>query len=248
MGSELSTPVAPPFPIALAWRRAGLGAEMFIGHYGPAFGAKAAVRRVPLWIFFLAVQFMDIVWSGLVLLGVEKVRIVPGFTEGSPLDLFYMPFTHSLDDAVVLSAAFGAVACLFFRGQRKTVFIACALAVFSHWILDVVVHVRDMPLYGDSLKIGLGLWRWIWISLPLELIVLAMGAWLYARFVPARRHGNVWLWIFVAALAALEIYSAFGPLPVSPQAECRTALLVYGALTVLAGFVDLSRARAIYSR
>ena len=215
---------------------------MFIGHYGPAFGAKAAVRRVPLWVYFVGVQWMDVVWSTLVLLGVEKVKVVPGFTQGSPLDLYYMPYTHSLDGALILSAIFGAAVCAFFRQQRIAVFFVCAAAVFSHWILDVVVHMPDMPLFDNSMKIGFGLWRWLWISLPLELIVLAAGAWLYARYVPARKGGNVWLGIFVLVLAAVEIYAAFGPMPASPQAVAQTALLAYGACAVLAGIVDLTRA------
>ena len=41
-----------------------------------------------------SVQLVDIAWSILVLLGIEKLRIVPGFTATNPLDLYYMPFTH----------------------------------------------------------------------------------------------------------------------------------------------------------
>lgn len=216
---------------------------MFIGHYGPAFGAKVAVKRVPLWVYFMAVQFMDVVWSVLVLCGIEKVRIVPGLMPGSPLDLYYMPYTHSLAGALALSILFGAVVMLFFREQRGGVFLACAAAVFSHWILDLVVHRPDLWIY-DDVKVGFGLWRWLWISLPLELIVLAVGAWLYARYVPARRGGNIWLWVFVALLAAVEVYGAFGVAPPTPQAEAETALFAYGTIALVAALVDLSRAKA----
>ena len=215
---------------------------MFIGHYGPAFGAKAAVQRVPLWIYFIAVQWLDVIWSSLVLLGIEKVRIVPGFTQGSALDLYFMPYTHGLIGAIVLSFIFGGGVSMFFRQQKLAVFAATALAVFSHWILDLVVHMPDLWIWGD-LKVGFGLWRWVWISLPLELLSLFIGAWFYARFVPARGRGNLWLWLFVAAMAAVELYGVFGPAPASPQAEAQTALLAYGALAFLAGLVDLSRAK-----
>ena len=215
---------------------------MFIGHYWPAFGAKAAVQRVPLWIYFIAVQWLDVIWSSLVLLGIEKVRIVPGFTQGSALDLYFMPYTHGLIGAIVLSFIFGGVVSMFFRQQKLAVFAATALAVFSHWILDLVVHMPDLWIWGD-LKVGFGLWRWVWISLPLELLSLFIGAWFYARFVPARGRGNLWLWLFVAAMAAVELYGVFGPAPASPQAEAQTALLAYGALAFLAGLVDLSRAK-----
>jgi hypothetical protein len=215
---------------------------MFIGHYGPAFAGKAAGPRIPLWVLFVAVQFMDVIWAILVLLGIEKARIVPGLMQGSALDLYYMPYTHGLFGALVLSVLFGAAVALFFRERRGLVFLVCAAAVFSHWILDLIVHRPDLWIY-DGVKLGFGLWRWLWISLPLELIVLAGGAWLYARFVPARRGGNIWLWLFVAVMAAVEFYVAFGPDPASPAAEAQSALLAYGALAVLAGFVDLTRTK-----
>ena len=89
---------------------------MFIGHYGPSFAGKVAKPAIPLWILFLAVQLVDIAWSILVLLGIEKLRIVPGFTATNPLDLYYMPFTHSLPGAALWSV--GAALVYRFRTQR----------------------------------------------------------------------------------------------------------------------------------
>jgi len=217
---------------------------MFIGHYGPAFGAKSAVRRVPLWVYFVAVQWLDVWWSIFVLTGVEHVRIQPGFMQGSALVLYDMPYTHGLIGALILSVALGGIVALFFRGGRSAVFAAVSLAAFSHWILDLLVHAPDLWIY-DGVKVGFGLWRWLWISLPLELITLVAGAWLYARFVPARTaRGNTWLWLFVAAMAAVELYGAFGPEPATPAAEAQTALFAYGALAALAALVDLTRTKA----
>jgi hypothetical protein len=183
------------------------------------------------------------VWSILVLNGIEKVKIQPGFTQASALNLYYMPYTHGLFGAIGLSLLFGAVVSLLFRVRRGLVFLISAAAVFSHWILDLLVHKPDLWVY-DDVKVGLGLWRWMWISLPLELMFLYAGAWAYARYVPARRGGNMWLWIFVAAMSLVEIYAMLGPEPASPQAEATTALFAYGALALLAGLVDLSRAKA----
>ena len=73
---------------------------MFVGHYSASFAAKAADQRIPLWLLFIAVQFVDVMWAIFVLLGIEKVRIVPGITASNPLDLYYMPYTHSLIGAV----------------------------------------------------------------------------------------------------------------------------------------------------
>ena len=77
---------------------------MFVGHYGVSFAAKPAGTRVPLWVWFIAVQWLDVIWSVLVLMGIEKLRIVPGFTQANPLDLYYMPYSHSLGGSLLLSA------------------------------------------------------------------------------------------------------------------------------------------------
>ena len=219
---------------------------MFIGHYGPAFGAKAALKQIPLWVLFVAVQWMDVVWAILVMAGIEKARIVPGLMQGSSLDLYYMPYTHGLLGALALSALLGAIVALFMRENKRAVFLIVAACVFSHWILDLVVHKPDLWIY-DGVKVGFGLWRWIWISLPLELLTLFVGAWFYARYVPAHAYGNLVLWVFVALMAALEVYGAFGRAPGSPQAEAQTALLAYGVLAFIAGLVDLTRVSALQS-
>ncbi|MDE3115207.1 MAG: hypothetical protein KGL26_06355 [Pseudomonadota bacterium] len=214
---------------------------MFIGHYGPAFAAKPLARPIPLWLLFIAVQWMDLCWSVLVMLHVEKLRIVPGFTQGSPLDLYYMPFTHGLLGALVLAVLFGWIASRFFSTARTRVFLVLTAAVFSHWLLDLVVHVPDLPLWRDTMKVGFGLWHWAWISVPLELAVMAGGAWVYAHYVPAKK-SDFWLWLFVAAMAALEIYNQFASPPQDTTAMAVMALVAYGGLAALAALVDRTRA------
>ena len=218
---------------------------MFIGHYGPALAAKPLEKRLPLWLLFLAVQWLDVGWSVLVMLGVEKLRIVKGFTQGSALDLYYMPFTHGLLGALALSLSLGAIAALFYRERRTAIVLVVGGAVFSHWLLDLVVHVPDLPLLDNSFKVGFGLWRYLWISFPLEISLLIAGAFVYARAVPSQtRFGDAYLWLFVAAMALIETYGAFGPEPASPTAEAETALMAYLVLAALAGAVDWARGTA----
>src|SRR5437773_10074294 len=82
---------------------------MFVGHYGVSFAAKRGDRSIPLLTRFVAVQLLDVFWSLFVFFGVEKVRIVPGITASNPLDLYYMPYTHSLVPAPLCSLrAYGA--------------------------------------------------------------------------------------------------------------------------------------------
>src|SRR3954470_6883378 len=130
---------------------------MFIGHYGVSFAVKRAVPRTSLGTLFMAVQLLDVLFALFVFAGVEKLRIVPGFTEYNAYDLYYMPYSHSLVGAVGWSVVGGLLAAAL-AGKRTGMWIA--VAVFSHFLLDLPMHTPDMPILGnDSLKIGLGLWR-----------------------------------------------------------------------------------------
>jgi hypothetical protein len=114
--------------------------------------------------------------------------------------------------------------------------------VFSHWLLDLIVHVQDLPLWRDSYKVGFGLWQHRWIELALEIAILLAGAAIYARAVPSRtRRGDVALWVFVAVMAAVQVYVTFGPGPETGQDEAHTALFAYLALAGMAAVVDWAR-------
>jgi hypothetical protein len=212
---------------------------MFVGHYGVSFAAKRVERRVPLWVWFIAVQWLDVIWSVLVLMGTEKLRITPGFTEANALDLYYMPYTHGLPGSIVLSLVFGGIVALFTTGNRGTTILLVAAASFSHWVLDLVVHTPDLPLYDNTAKVGFGLWRHVAFSFPLEIIVLVLGAWFYARMTTfASAKGKYVFWGFVIFLAAVQVYANFGPPPSSPQAMAVTALAFCFVLALLAAWVD----------
>jgi len=218
---------------------------MFIGHYGVAFAAKPARKPVPLWLLFIAVQWLDVVWSVLVMLGIEKLRIAKGFTEANSMDLYYMPYTHGLLGALALSVVFGGLAVLYLRDRKAATFAVVAGAVFSHWLLDLIVHVPDLPLIGDTMKVGFGLWRHVWLSLPLELLTLYAGAVVYARYAPSTtRRGDAALWTYVAVLSAVQVYGQFGADPSTPLAQAELALFAYLALAAFAGLVEWARGTA----
>jgi hypothetical protein len=212
---------------------------MFVGHYGVSFAMQPAVRRIPLWVWFIAVQWLDVVWSVLVLLGVEKVRIVPGFTQANALDLYYMPFTHGLPGSILLSLIFGGIVAVFTAGHRLKTVLLVSTASFSHWVLDLIVHTPDLPLYGNSAKVGFGLWRNVALSFPLELTFLLIGAFMYGR---ARKYksakGRYVFWGFVALLAVVQVGANFGPQPSSSQAMASTGIILYAVLALLAALVE----------
>jgi hypothetical protein len=167
------------------------------------------------------------------------MRIVPGYTEANPYDLYFMPYTHGLPGAIVLSLLLGVIVAAFTPGARGKIVAWVAAAAFSHWMLDLIVHIPDLPLYDDSAKVGLGLWRHVALSFPLELIILVAGAWLYARHATfAGTRGLSIYWGFVVLLVLAQVYGNFGPPPSSPANMGMTALFFYVLLALLAGVVE----------
>ena len=215
---------------------------MFVGHYGPSFAIKSLRPAIPLWQLFIAVQLVDVVWAVLVLFGVEKVRIVPGITASNPLDLYYMPYTHSLVAAIFWSVAAALVFWLLSRVTTRSAAVWIGVAVFSHWILDFIVHRPDLPLYDDTLKVGLGLWNYPVVALSLEAALLFGGMILYLRVTtPINAIGRVGPPVFGVVMLAIQSYIFFGPPPVSPAAAAITALVSYVLFAVLAEWLALQR-------
>lgn len=204
---------------------------MFVGHYGPSFLAKRADTAIPLWVLFVAVQWLDVMWALFVFTGIEKVRIVPGFTKSNALDLYYMPFTHSLPAAIAWGIA-GAVAHRFVRGSPRQGLLVGA-AVFSHWPLDLLVHKPDLALWDDAAKVGVGLWDYPLLTLGLEAGLL-LGSLVAYRAVAGPRGHGYGIPVFCFAILGLQAAMLAGPPPSSDVAMAATAL---GAYALLAGAI-----------
>src|SRR5438552_1919298 len=177
---------------------------MFVGHYGVAFAVKTERNKIPLWVLFVAVQLLDFLWAPFVLLGIEKVRFVPGITATNALDLYYMPYTHSLLGALFWSAVAFAIYKIGWRNNASNkAALLVGFAVFSHWLLDLIVHRPDLALYDDTWKVGFGLWNYRGIEVGLEIGMLLVGAGIYLRNNGAvtRKIGIV---IFTAVLALIQ--------------------------------------------
>jgi membrane-bound metal-dependent hydrolase YbcI (DUF457 family) len=186
---------------------------MFLAHFGIGFGAKAAAPKVSLGTLFLAAQFIDLIWPTLLLLGIERVNIVTDGARNPPLEFVHYPYSHSLL-AVMLWAALVAAIYYVVRRSRSGA-VVLGLAVISHWLLDLVVHYPDLPLYpGDSPRLGFGVWSSPVVSMALELSIFAAGVWLYLRATRARDATGKWaLWSLVALLLLIQVANVFGPPP-----------------------------------
>jgi len=215
---------------------------MFIGHFAMGFGAKKFAPRVSLGVLFLACQLADLVWPNLVLLGIETFSIEPGVTALTPLDFKHYPYSHSLLATLAWAGLFAVIyTALRHAGKRAAVVIG--LLVLSHWLLDVLSHRPDMPLtLSDANRIGLGLWNHPLPAIAVEVLLFAVGVWLYAASTRAlNRKGSIGLWALVVFLLLVYAANFLGPPPPSVKAVAWSAQAIW--LLVAWGFwVDHNRA------
>lgn len=178
---------------------------MFIGHNAVGFASKRAARRTSLGTLMAAAMFLDLVWPVMLLLGLEHVRLRPGGSRFLTLEFTDYPWTHSMLNAAGWAVLFGLVYFAFTRYIRGAAITA--LAVFSHWILDFVTHVPDLPLWPGGAKVGLSLWRFPMATIVVESLLFIGGIAIYARTTRARdRVGSIGFTAFVVVLAC--IYAA----------------------------------------
>jgi hypothetical protein len=186
---------------------------MFIGHFAIGMAAKSLRPSVSLGTYFLAVQWVDLLWPTLLLFGVEHVSIEPGITETTPLNFEYYPFTHSLVMTVVWSAAafLLARACI----KDTTTHLLIAFCVASHWLLDFFTHRPDLPLaFSESVKVGLGLWNNKGLTIIIESLLFIGGVFLYSKAThPLNKTGSYSFWSLIIFFIIIHISNMFGPPP-----------------------------------
>lgn len=213
---------------------------MFIGHYGPA--AAFGGGRIKLWHAFVAVQLLDILWAPFVLLGVEHLRIVENFTAANHLDLYHMPFSHSLLMALFWSSLAGGLYGAVRKEAGAPGVMIIAMLVFSHWVLDFVTHKPDLELWFGGPEVGLGLWDHRLVAFGLEFGLLIGGLIIYLRDTKPKGTAGAAAPIVIAALLfAAQLYANMAPPPASPQAAAMSALLAYGVFALLAAWADATR-------
>lgn len=188
---------------------------MFIGHFGAGFASRKFENTASLGTYFMAAQWIDLIWPILLLLGIEKAEIKPGNTTVTPLDFTYYPFTHSLFGTIVWAVLFGIVSFFFITKIRTAIILA--LLVLSHWFLDLLVHIPDLPVFpGASLKVGFGLWNSLPATLILEGLIFALGVYWYYKSTKAKNKiGTYSLIGLIVFLVAMYISNLVGPPPPS---------------------------------
>jgi hypothetical protein len=216
---------------------------MFLGHYGVAFALKRVEPKVSLGTLFVAAQLADLLWGCFLLLGWEHARIVPDPNPLLNFEFLDYPISHSLVAALAWGIAAAAAYYSWPTRDTNRHWQASALvgaAVASHYPLDVLVHLRDLPLAGnDSLKIGLGLWNHFGLSVAVELLTLALGLAVYIGF-RSRRHPVRVGRLAVVVVVLVGTYGAalLGPTPSGMTTVAVSDILLLLVVAALAAWAD----------
>jgi hypothetical protein len=111
-----------------------------------------------------------------------------------------------------------------------------ALGVFSHWILDVIVHRPELPLAGAGSPLaGLGLWDRLPIALALETLLLLAGVALYLTGMPKWGRGSVGMTLIAVLTLALTVVGmSIAPPPPSARAMAVSSLVTLAVICAAA--------------
>jgi membrane-bound metal-dependent hydrolase YbcI (DUF457 family) len=187
---------------------------MLIGHFAVAAAVKAKEPEVPLWSLMVGTQLLDLFYVPLYISGVETME--PVAAGGGAI--IHADYTHSLVGALLIALVAGGLA---WRAWGRRPGLVLGGMVFSHWLLDLLVHYRDLPILPGNLGklplLGLGLWGVPGVSSGLELLLILAGTVAYWRSAVRR------------ARAAGQ-----------PASRAVTAGVVLGALLVATFVADLA--------
>jgi hypothetical protein len=214
---------------------------MFAGHLGAGLAIGKLERKVNVGWFVFAAMLTDLALWCFVLFGWEDVVIPADYAVTRQIGFAY-PFSHGLIAALVWSAVTGAVAYAFssrLGSARLRAAGLLAAAVFSHWLLDALVHVPDLPLAGSgSTKFGLGLWNHLSIALVVESGILLAGLFLFLRGSGLPRGRSIGLALLSLVVLAFTIVGmTVAPPPPSVRAMAASSIVMIAVVSTLAAWL-----------
>jgi len=156
-----------------------------IGHLAPGFAAKYAKPQIPLLVLLLAGETNDILYGVFSTVGIEPKSSIASmdFTNGVKyVTQVSNPWSHGFFMSLVWAVIAFGIAYLITKDRRTSGVIG--LVVFSHWIMDFLMH-SNLPLFfSGSPLVGLGLENsgggFLFMTV-LDLLMLAAGIWLYLK-------------------------------------------------------------------
>jgi hypothetical protein len=225
---------------------------MFAGHLGAGLLLKRVEPKIGLGTLFFSVMLLDALLWIFIVLGIELIRVPNSFNRMADLQ-FDFPYSHGLLASIAWSLAASIVFLALPRQTGRALFPAgvIGLAVFSHFILDWVVHVPELPLAGrNSPLTGLGLWK---TNLPLawvvEIMIVSAGLAAYLSNTKLSRRRLASLLVMMVLVTALTILGqASQTRPPAAQMMAGTSLVTIGAITAIAWWIESSRTKEVSIR
>jgi hypothetical protein len=214
---------------------------MTSGHFGLAAVVKSSEPKVPLWALMFSTYLLDFIFIFLVAFGIESFAPLDPAHPAYGQVMIHAYYSHSLLGAAIIAIIAGVVA-RWAWGKKAGLIIGGM--VFSHWLLDLIVHRPDLPILpgnvGNLPLLGFGLWQLPIVAALVELALALGGAYLYyrsARHAPAeakdKRH--------IKALMAAGATGLFLVLLLSADyfnLSLLIAILLMLMLIVLSGWLD----------
>ncbi len=214
---------------------------MTSGHFGFAAVVKSSAPKVPLWALMFSTYLLDFIFIVLAGFGIESFAPINPAHPAYGQVMIHAYYSHSLLGAAIIAVIAGFVA-RWAWGKKAGLVIGAI--VFSHWLLDLIVHRPDLPILPGNLGslplLGFGLWQLPIASAVLELALALVGAYLYYRSAtkaPAGVQDTRHFKALVAAgvtgvLLVLLLAADFFNLPLL------VAIMLMLMLIVLAGWLD----------
>lgn len=214
---------------------------MFAGHIGAALAIGRVERRVNVAVFVFAAILLDFVLWLFVVLGWESLSIPADFASRHQPD-FVFPWSHGLLASIGWAALAAIAAFLLYpklkEGRGRAAALVAA-AVFSHWLLDALVHAPEMPVAGsDSMKLGLGLWNLMPVALIVEASIAMAGLWLFVSGCGLSRARKLWLSVLSLVILAFTVVGmTVAPPPPSVAAMAWSSLGMIAVVCLLAYWI-----------
>ncbi len=210
---------------------------MFAGHVGAALAIGRAGRRINVGVLVFAAVLPDFLLWLFVLLGWETVLIPADFARTHQPE-FAFPCSHGLAASIGWSALAGIATFLWhprLQPAKTRAAALVALAVFSHWLLDALVHAPELPIAGsESMKVGLGLWQTMPLALMLEAVIAIVGLCLFLFGASLSRAAKLWLSVLSLVILAFTVVGmTVAPPPPSVTAMALTSLVTIAVVCAL---------------
>ena len=206
---------------------------MGIGHAAVALGASRAEPRINVGLLIFAAFLADFLLGVFASFGLERAHVPPDYASRHYLT-FDFPYSHGLLPLLLWGVLLGALLCWLDRQNRLRAFLVIAGLVLSHFVLDGLVHVPELPLAGpNSFKVGLSLWNHMPLELSLETVMAIAGLAIYWKLAGnsvRRRWGIAVFMVLLTALTWTQLWTVKPPIASQLIPAWIIAPLVFSAI------------------